>query len=241
MKEYFSEVRCDYINGEGFWTVDAWLSSDPDAEGEVIAAIHSKTGDVFYSNTDARISPKAQEAIKEKVDYIRQGNAVTDDDNNSSPKRIFTVGQIVFWADDHLSGWGKVTGVRQKTNHRGEFIARPDEPITVSKVDGYGEIETTADHLFQLVKGCTFRGKAVVWDHRSEDNPFYCPDKKECLGYDDLDKEKDYEVDIFILGTPPHTTKETVTVKAHSIDEAERRAVKAGSGWGVFATRIAKQ
>jgi len=74
MKEKYCEVLCDYNNGEGFWTVDAWTSTDPDAEGKVIAYIHEMTGQVAYADPDARISPLAQEVIKEKVASIRKGD-----------------------------------------------------------------------------------------------------------------------------------------------------------------------
>lgn len=74
MKEIYAEVRCDYNNGEGFWTVDAWTSPDPDAEGKVIAYIHETTGQVAYTDPDARFSPLAQKVIAEKVASIHKGD-----------------------------------------------------------------------------------------------------------------------------------------------------------------------
>lgn len=71
MKEYFNEVRCDFLDDEGFWTVDAWRSADPDAEGEVVAVISDTTGGVYYCNVDARLSPMAKEAIDAKVAEIK--------------------------------------------------------------------------------------------------------------------------------------------------------------------------
>lgn len=70
-KEFFAEVKCDYNNTEGFWTVDAWKTSDDNEEGTVIAAIHETTGDVFYADALARISPKAQAVITAKVQEIK--------------------------------------------------------------------------------------------------------------------------------------------------------------------------
>ena len=66
-KDYWSEVRCTYNNEEGFWCVDAYKTDDPDEQGEVIAAIHETSGDVYYVNQLARHSALAQEVIKAKV------------------------------------------------------------------------------------------------------------------------------------------------------------------------------
>lgn len=74
-KDIFCEVVCNYNNDEGFWTVDAWCTPDENEEtGEVIAAIHEKTGDVFYVNQMARTSAKAQEVITQKVSEIKAAN-----------------------------------------------------------------------------------------------------------------------------------------------------------------------
>ena len=75
MKEIYAEVRCDYNDGKGFWTVDAWTNPDPtdDESGAVIAVIHDTTGQVYYTDTRAIYSPLAQEAIKQKVDEIHNG------------------------------------------------------------------------------------------------------------------------------------------------------------------------
>ena len=71
MKEFYSEVKCDYNNDEGYWCVDAWRTGNDNEEGKVIAAIHETAGDVFYCEPEARISPMAQEVIKEKVNEIK--------------------------------------------------------------------------------------------------------------------------------------------------------------------------
>ena len=66
-KDFWSEVRCTYNNEEGFWCVDAYKTDDPDEQGEVIAAIHETSGDVYYVNQLARHSALAHEVIKAKV------------------------------------------------------------------------------------------------------------------------------------------------------------------------------
>ena len=70
MKEKYAEVRCDNC-GEGFWSVDAWRTLNPNESGREIAHIHEKTGDVAYADPDARVSPLAQEVISEKIRQIR--------------------------------------------------------------------------------------------------------------------------------------------------------------------------
>ena len=73
MKEFYSEVRCDYYDGDGFFTVDAWRTANDDEEVKVIAVIHS-SGDVYYIEPEARISPMAQEVIKDMVEKIKKGD-----------------------------------------------------------------------------------------------------------------------------------------------------------------------
>ena len=75
-KEHWAEVRNDYNNGEGYWTIDAWETSDPDAEGKVIAVINDKTAEVYYIDSCARYSPKAQEAINERIEAVKMENRV---------------------------------------------------------------------------------------------------------------------------------------------------------------------
>lgn len=70
MKEKYAFVKCDHNNEEGFWCVDAWKTSNPDEQGRVIAFIHETTGQVAYADPDARLSPRAQEVIRAKVDEI---------------------------------------------------------------------------------------------------------------------------------------------------------------------------
>lgn len=66
MERIYSEVRCDYNNGEGFWCVDAWYPNKE--EGTVIAVINDVTGGV-YAIKD--IDDVAKEVINEKVKEIK--------------------------------------------------------------------------------------------------------------------------------------------------------------------------
>lgn len=69
--EYYETVQCTYNDGDGFWTVDAWRTQDEDEQGKVIAVIHEKTADVYFIESEARISPKAKKAIEDKVSEIK--------------------------------------------------------------------------------------------------------------------------------------------------------------------------
>jgi hypothetical protein len=51
--------------------VDAWRTGSDDEEGKTVAAINETTGDVFYVEPEARISPMVKEAIEAKVAEIK--------------------------------------------------------------------------------------------------------------------------------------------------------------------------
>lgn len=73
-RSIYGEIRCDYLNPEGYWTVDAWNSKfedDMEEEGRVIAAIDSETAKVFYVDGCAKSDPYAQEVIDGKIREIR--------------------------------------------------------------------------------------------------------------------------------------------------------------------------
>lgn len=76
----WSDIRCDYCNDEGFWTVDAWktLATDEDdgEEGSVIAYIDDLTARVIYIDPIARLDEYAQEIIKQKCEEIEKNNKV---------------------------------------------------------------------------------------------------------------------------------------------------------------------
>ena len=71
MKEFYSEVKCDYNNNEGFWCVDAWRTGSGDEEGKVVAVINDTTGDVFYCEPEARLSPMVSEVVKQMAGPIK--------------------------------------------------------------------------------------------------------------------------------------------------------------------------
>ena len=48
---------------------------------------------------------------------------------------------------------------------------------------------------------------------------------------------KTFEVQRFVLGTPPHLTMETITVIAETQSEAEESAFDPLAGWGVYDSR----
>lgn len=152
-------------------------------------------------------------------------------------KRLFTVGEKVWWEDDHMTGWGKVTDVNQVA-FNGKFLAGPDDIILITKEDNAGEIETTASHVYQLVTNALYKGNPVVWDHLDQEYPFYCPDAKENIDVEELDGKKEFLVDIFVLGCGQET-EQTVSVMARTQEEAEHLAVKPDSGWGVLDSRPA--
>ena len=84
MEEQFTEVRCDFYNEKGYWTVDAWESPDENAEGKVIAVINDKTGDVYYTEPYL-YSPLADEVIAAKVKEIK---ATLEIESCSTPEQM---------------------------------------------------------------------------------------------------------------------------------------------------------
>ena len=79
MKEFYSEVKNDYNNGEGFICIDAWKTDDPDEPGKTVAAVHKTTGDIFYIEPEARLSPKVAEALRDIVPNVSNNKAITTD------------------------------------------------------------------------------------------------------------------------------------------------------------------
>lgn len=66
----YNLVRCNYNDGNGFWTVDAWETSNPNEEGKVVAVIEENTGNVYFIHSVACNSEKVKNAIKERVSKI---------------------------------------------------------------------------------------------------------------------------------------------------------------------------
>lgn len=124
MKEKFCEVLCDYNNGEGFWTVDAWTSPEPDADGKVIAHIHEKTGQVAYADPDARFSPLAQKVIAEKVASIRKGD-----------------GKLPYEAIPSLDNLYEITKEYIRS-HQGSKGYIPTQNLQLDTIYGYAFVDT---------------------------------------------------------------------------------------------------
>ena len=95
-------------------------------------------------------------------------------------KRVFTIGERVWWEDDHMNGWGKIALVNRDDSYPEYAVSElAGDIITVTKDDG-GEIETTPNCVYQLAPGRFFFGEVVVWEHHEEiDYPFYCPNRCE--------------------------------------------------------------
>ena len=106
-------------------------------------------------------------------------------------KRVFKIGEVVWFEDDHMNGWGKVGLI----NRSDKFPAYPccDDAgdILTIVMDSGGEIETTPSCVYQLAPGLTFFGKAVAWEHKEDiDYPFFCPDHYENCFYFELDEDE---------------------------------------------------
>lgn len=68
MSSKFSEVRSNYVDEDDDITcIDAWLTSDDNEEGTVIAKINNKTKEIEYLDPDARTDSYAQEIISETL------------------------------------------------------------------------------------------------------------------------------------------------------------------------------
>ena len=99
----------------------------------------------------------------------------------SSARRIFSIGETVFYEDDHERGWGKVILVNGEASYP-QYICsyNAGDIITIQKEGCTSEIETTPDRVYQLAPGRSFWGNPVVWEHHEDiDYPFYCPARDE--------------------------------------------------------------
>lgn len=77
IKDY-AEVRCSYCNEDGYWTIDAWKTSDNEEEGAVVAVINDKTAEIYYIDALARISKRVQKIIADKVAELKKKNERKD-------------------------------------------------------------------------------------------------------------------------------------------------------------------
>lgn len=72
----YAEVRSDFFDEiEEVQTVDAWMTSNDNEEGRVIAKVHLDTKQVEYIDADARYDDYAQEVISE---VLSKGYSLTE-------------------------------------------------------------------------------------------------------------------------------------------------------------------
>ena len=69
-KKDYHEVRNSYNNHEGFYTIDAWKTANPNEEGQTVAVVEENSGNVYFINSMARDSKKVQNAIRERLTSI---------------------------------------------------------------------------------------------------------------------------------------------------------------------------
>ncbi len=65
----WSDIRTDFEDN-GIIHVDAWVHSDDDEEGKVIATINTETKEVDYKDERAKTDIYAQEMIDEVLDGL---------------------------------------------------------------------------------------------------------------------------------------------------------------------------
>lgn len=104
-------------------------------------------------------------------------------------KRVFRIGEVVFYEDDHERGWGKIVLINHTDTHKEDICSDYNgDIITIQKEGCNSEIETTPSHIYQVAQDRFFRGEPVVWEHNEEfDYPFYCPAEDENCYYFELD------------------------------------------------------
>lgn len=122
MTEKYCEVRCNYNDGKGFWTVDAWTSPEPDADGKVIAHIHEMTGQVAYADPDARFSPLAQQVIAEKVASIRKGDGKLPHEAIPSLDTLYEITKEYIRSHQGAKGYIPTQDLRRDTIYGYAFV-----------------------------------------------------------------------------------------------------------------------
>lgn len=108
-------------------------------------------------------------------------------------KRVFTIGERVFYEDDHESGWGKIVLINGRAN-LGQDICSDDcgDIITIQKEGCRSEIETTPSHIYHVAQERTLYGNPVVWEHHEDiEYPFFCPALDEHCYHTELDPSED--------------------------------------------------
>lgn len=95
-------------------------------------------------------------------------------------KRVFKIGERVWWNDDHMYGWGTIALINREETYKEYPCSDYNGDILTITKDSGGEIETTPSRVYQEAYGYTFFGMPLVWEHDEEiDYPLYCPDRDE--------------------------------------------------------------
>ena len=96
-------------------------------------------------------------------------------------KRVFKIGERVWWEDDYMNGWGTLVLVNRDASYP-EYICSDyaGDILTIAKDEG-GEIETSPSCVYQIAPGRFFWGEVVCWEHNETDEsyPFFCPERYE--------------------------------------------------------------
>lgn len=71
-KEIYNEVRCNFLDQDGWWDVDAWKTDRPNEEGRVVARIKDSTAEVVFYVKEAQNSPLVRGAIEDRRKKILQ-------------------------------------------------------------------------------------------------------------------------------------------------------------------------
>lgn len=110
MKEYYSEVKCDYNNGEGYWCVDAWKTSDPNEQGKVVAYINATTHEVCYADPDARNSKLVEETIAYAISELkeRELESLGDEPANAIPNIAPLRSAVMAYVEKHQGAKGYI-------------------------------------------------------------------------------------------------------------------------------------
>ena len=104
-------------------------------------------------------------------------------------KRVFRIGEVVWYCADDERGWGKI-GLINRTDTYTDYPCADDsgDILTVTKEGGTGEIEVLPSQCYHVAEGKFFKGEPVVYEHSEWIGyPLYCPAEDENCYYCELD------------------------------------------------------
>ena len=104
-------------------------------------------------------------------------------------KRVFRIDEVVWYTDDHETGWGKIVLINGEDKYRDYPCSdSAGDILTIQKEGCRSEIETSPSHVFQIAEGKFFRGEQCVYENEEElDYPLYCPAEDENCYYFECD------------------------------------------------------